>query len=259
MRTTNPYLIERRAAGVLTTAHGGASWAAGPNTLEALRAALEIQPDYVELDVHLTRDGQLLLWHDGHIVTPDGGHAIADHTLAELRTLSTPDGTVITLHEAAEEVRGVSGLLIDLKAPALQDALLDFITAQRVEDVIVCGGYVDTLLALKAGRPGVAVSLTPDAETYRTLASSLRHLHTLDAVTVYWRTVNRAMVDAAHALGVLLLAWTVDHGPVAEHLLALGVDGLTSNNMSLLRALKRRDAQASAGDPRLTVPGFPES
>ena len=46
------------------------------------------------------------------------------------------------------------------------------------------------------------------------------------------------MMEHAHALGVMVLAWTVDHQVVADHLLALGVDGLTGNNMVLLRALR---------------------
>lgn len=241
-RATNPTLLERRAAGVLATAHGGASWAAGPNTLEALRAALEVRPDYVELDVHLTRDGQLLLWHDKHIVTPDGAFGIADHVLQELRHLPTPDGIVITLLEAIEEARGVSGIMIDLKAPGLQDALHDTLVRQVFGDAIVCGGHLNTLLCLKTRQPDLAVSFTPNPETYRTFAASLRHLHTLDAVTVYWRTVDARMVEAAHALGVMVLAWTVDHAPVADHLMELGVDGVTGNNMDVLKKLRRASA-----------------
>lgn len=238
-RATNPTLLERRAAGMLATAHGGASWAAGPNTLEALRAALEIRPDYIELDVHLTRDGQLLLWHDDHIVTPAGAFGIAQHTLAELRTLPTPDGTVITLPEAIEEARGAGGIMIDLKAPGQQDALHAALTRQAFGDVIVCGGYLETLLDLKARQSSLTVSLTPDAATYRALPATLARLDTLDAVTVYWRTVDTRMVEALHELGVLVLAWTVDHAPVADHLVGLGVDGLTGNNMDVLRGLRR--------------------
>ncbi|PNY81445.1 glycerophosphodiester phosphodiesterase [Deinococcus koreensis] len=237
-RSVDPFLLARRGAGVLATAHGGAAWVAGPNTLEALRAALDAEVDYVELDVHLTRDGQLLLWHDPQIVTPDGAVRIAGAPLAELRRLPTPDGTLITLPEALEEARGRSGIMIDLKAPELEDAL--HATLSRLErlDALVCGGYLDTLMALKARLPALPVSLTPDEPTYRSFAATLRRLEALDAVTVDWRTVNRTMVDDAHALGVMVLAWTVDHPPVAAHLLALGVDGLTGNNMALLRGLR---------------------
>ncbi|GHF42482.1 glycerophosphoryl diester phosphodiesterase [Deinococcus metalli] len=258
-RSTNGALLERRAAGVLRTAHGGAAWAAGPNTAEALRAALAVRPDYVELDVHVTRDGELLLWHDEHIVTPAGAFAIAAHPLADLLALPTPDGTLMTLPQALEEARGRSGVMIDLKAPDLYAPLIATLDTLDVHDALVCGGYVDTLLALKARRPDLPVSLTPDAAAYASFGVTLRRLGSLDAVTVYWRTVDAAMVEAAHALGVMVLAWTVDHPPVAAHLLALGVDGLTSNSPAVLSALRRHPAPGPGTDPRLLVPGYLES
>lgn len=235
-RTHNTYLLERRGRGVLRTAHAGDSRAAGPNTLEAIRAALAIKPDYIELDVHLTRDGELLLWHDEHIITPEGAFAIREHPLSTLKRLPTPDGTVITLPRAIEELRGHCGAMIDLKAPHLEDALLEMLERLNFDEAIVCGGYLDTLLTMKRARPTLAVSLTPDEVTYLNFRATLERLPELDAMTVYWRTVDHRMLDAAHEIGVLLLAWTVDHLLVAEHLLKLGVDGLTSNNMNLLNA-----------------------
>jgi len=234
-RTRSPFLLERWRAGVLRTAHGGASRVATDNTLEAIVATRDVPLDFVEVDVHATRDGQLLLWHDPWLVTPDGLFEIATHTLDELRALNLPDGTLATLPEAIQAVRGRAGLMIDLKAPGLEAPIERELRAARFQDVMVCGGHLETLAALKHQLPEIGVSLTPDAAFYREFSAGLKALPFLDAVTVYWRTVGPELLRAASEEGVLVLAWTVDHQRTADHLLALGVNGLTSNNLDVLR------------------------
>ncbi|MGY2894428.1 glycerophosphodiester phosphodiesterase [Deinococcus sp. UYEF24] len=234
-RTRSPFLLERWRAGVLRTAHGGASRLATDNTLEAIVATRDIPLDFVEVDVHATRDGQLLLWHDPWLVTPDGLFEIATHTLGELRALDLPDGTLATLQDAIGAVRGRAGLMIDLKAPGLEVPIEQELRAARFQDVMVCGGYADTLAVLKDRLPDIGVSLTPDAAFYRGFSAGLKALPFLDAVTVYWRAVGPELMWAAREEGLLVLAWTVDHQKIADHLLALGVHGLTSNNPEVLR------------------------
>jgi glycerophosphoryl diester phosphodiesterase len=249
-RTRAPFLQERHAAGVLRTAHGGASRVAPDNTLDAILATRGHAIDLVEVDAHLTRDGQLLLWHDPQLVTPDGVHEIAAHTLAELRALEVPDGTLATLPDAIEAVRGHSGLMIDLKAPALEEPILAALRAANYRDVVVCGGYRDTLRTIHARRPDLGVSLTPDLPFYRDFAAGLAGAPFLDAVTVYWRSVGPELLRAAQEAGVLVLAWTVDHQRIADHLLALGIHGITSNNLDLLRGLSL--SRAAYGQNRVT-------
>jgi glycerophosphoryl diester phosphodiesterase len=236
-RTLAPYLLERHQAGLIRTAHGGASRLAPDNTLEAVAAATRVALDFVEVDVHLTRDGELLLWHDPWLVTPDGVHEIAEYTLAELRALNVPDGTLATLTDAIASVRGHCGLMIDLKAPALQEPILAALQAADFADVVVCGGYRETLQAIGARRPDLGVSLTPAPEFYLDFAAGLETVPFVDAVTVYWRAVGPELLRAAQDAGVLVLAWTVDHQRIADHLLAQGVHGVTSNNLELLRSL----------------------
>ena len=237
-RTLAPFLLERHQAGMVRTAHGGASRLAPDNTLEAVAAATRFPLDFVEVDVHLTRDGELLLWHDSWLVTPDGIHEIAAHTLSELRSLKVPDGTLATLPDAISAVRGHCGLMIDLKAPALEGPIADVLNAARFQDLVVCGGYQSTLAALKARLPDIGVSLTPAPEFYQDFAAGLETVPFIDAVTVYWRAVGPELLQAAHSAGVLVLAWTVDHGRIAEHVTAQGVHGLTSNSLEILQSLR---------------------
>ncbi|GMA14214.1 glycerophosphodiester phosphodiesterase (plasmid) [Deinococcus metallilatus] len=236
-RTDAPYLRERLQQRVLRTAHRGAPRRAPDNTLESLSAAAAPAVDFVEVDVHLTRDGHLLLWHDEHFITPDGAYPIARHDLRDLRALGIPDGTIMTLPEAIEVARPHTGLMIDLKAPDLHDAIAHALSEADLRNVLVCGGYLDTLTRLKAALPHVATSLTPGAAFYARPEEELERLPDIDALTVYWRTVGPRLVRAARAHGVALLAWTVDHEHIARHLIHTGVDGITSNDLDLLERL----------------------
>ncbi|BDP44474.1 glycerophosphoryl diester phosphodiesterase (plasmid) [Deinococcus aetherius] len=247
LRTTAPYLLERLAGGVLRTAHRGAPRLAPDNTLEAVRAATAFPVDFVEVDVHLTADGHLLLWHDDALITPGGLFPIREHSLAELRALGLPDGTLATLPEAVETVRGHCGLMIDLKAPDLHSAVERDVRAAGFDDVLVCGGFADSLAYLEAALPNVAVSLTPDGAEYRDLAGVLTRQPHLDALTVYWRVVGPRLMNAAREVGALVLAWTVDHPHIADHVLAQGVHGLTSNNHELLTSLRAERAGSGVG------------
>src|SRR5215210_856955 len=123
-------------------AHRGASTLAPENTLEAFRIALEAGAGGLELDVHTTSDGQLVVIHDPIVDrTTNGTGAVSEMTIDELRGLDagygfSPDGgpsrpyrgrgvRVPTLEEVLEEFPGVA-LNIDIKAghPGIEETVL---------------------------------------------------------------------------------------------------------------------------------------
>jgi glycerophosphoryl diester phosphodiesterase len=118
----------------LVVAHRGASALAPENTMEAYRLAVEAGTDALELDVHLTRDGQMALIHDDTLDrTTDGTGSVAGFTLAELRGLdagarfTATDGSlpfagqglqIPTLPEVLEWLPEDVGLVVEIKARA---------------------------------------------------------------------------------------------------------------------------------------------
>src|SRR5438067_360181 len=73
---------------IVVIAHRGANKFAPENTLAAFRKAIELGCDYFELDVRRTKDGQLVLMHDGSVDrTTNGTGSVVDMTLAEIRAL----------------------------------------------------------------------------------------------------------------------------------------------------------------------------
>jgi len=206
--------------------------------------------NFIEVDVHRTRDGQLLLWHDEQFITPEGIYPIAQHSLSELHTLKVPDGRLATLPEAIEAVQGRVGLMIDLKALELHRKIEQAPCSAAFTDALVCGGDDETLQRLKMALPDIAVSRTPDAGYHQTLPQHLAAETYLDAITVYWRTVGLQLMAAAQEAQVLVLAWTVDYPHIAQQVLEAGADGITSNDVALLSSLPKTVFSRSVlGDP----------
>ena len=116
----------------LNVAHRGASAHAPENTLLAFERAIELGADMSELDLHLSRDGALVVMHDASVDhTTDGHGAIRDLSLAELKRLDAGQGQrVPTLPEVIDLVRGRSGLYLELTAQGTPRATVDCLRAR---------------------------------------------------------------------------------------------------------------------------------
>ncbi len=125
----------------IVVAHRGASKQAPENTMEAFRLGVEAGADAIELDVHLTVDGQLAVIHDDTLDrTTDRTGAVVERTMDEIReadagaTFVRPDDsgfpfagrglTVPTLPEVLEWLPDEVGLVIEIKARAAADAVV---------------------------------------------------------------------------------------------------------------------------------------
>lgn len=109
---------------IVNVAHRGASGSYPENTLLAFRKALEIGADEIELDLHSTKDGHLVVMHDGTVDrTTDGTGAIGEMTLTEIKALDAGSAfgerfrgeRVPTWEEALDLVQGKVGLNVHLK------------------------------------------------------------------------------------------------------------------------------------------------
>ena len=135
----------------IVVAHRGASAEAPENTMEAYRLAVEAGADAIELDVHLTADGQLAVIHDEHLDrTTDRTGRVADRTMDEIReadagaTFSGPGDsgypfagrglTVPTLDEVLDWLPDDIGLVIEIKARAAADAVVGAVRGRPVRD-----------------------------------------------------------------------------------------------------------------------------
>ena len=244
-------------------AHRGASVLAPENTIEAFRLATEAGAGGLELDVHMTRDGHIVVIHDATVDrTTNGTGAVSEMTLDELRRLDaghnfSPDGgptrpyrgrgvRVPTLVEVLREFSGVA-VNIEIKAgtPGIEETVLGVLReANALERALVVstphatvkhfrkvsGGYVST------GASRWEIGVFYISSKFR-LERLVRPAY--DALQVPLRhrgipVVTRRFVQAAHARGVRVDAWTINQADEMRRLLDLGVDVIMTDRPGML-------------------------
>jgi glycerophosphoryl diester phosphodiesterase len=214
-------------------AHRGASGYSLENSLEAFRDAIRRGADGVELDVHATRDGHLVVHHDPVIL---GLGAIAAVAAAELRRALLSDGNPApTLLEALEAI-GDAETWIEVKAlpEQLDRTLLRAIDESPAPGRCAVHSFdhriVARLGALRPGlRRGVLSSSYPRAPGPLMLAAGAT------ALWQDWRLIDSELVETVHRRGGEVIAWTVNDSNAARRLAALGVDALCGNYPERLR------------------------
>jgi glycerophosphoryl diester phosphodiesterase len=218
------------------------------NTMHAFRHAADLGYRYLETDVHVTRDGHLVAFHDEVLDRmTDRPGALAQLLADELaRVRIAGEHAVPSMAELLEELPECR-FNIDLKAPGSVDALADLIDRTGAHDRVCVGSFssrhIQQFRRLTEGR--VATSATPTEVAYFLGASWPRFLKLVRKRPFgvlqiprrrgRLRLVSRSVVRRAHAAGVHLHVWTVDEPAEMELLIDLGVDGLITDRTDVLK------------------------
>lgn len=217
--------------------HRGAAALVPENTVKGFRYAIEMGVDYVECDVHLSRDQQLMVMHDATVDRTTNGHgAVRDLSAARIRSLDAGDGEQVpTLDEVLECVRHEVHLLIELKGIGVERAAVEAVRAHgMVGDVTFSSFSLERLAVVRAMGAAYRVRAILPNPTDIELARAAD----LDAIGIDVRYTNVCLriIEAAHALGLDVLAWNPDQWHEQEVMIAMGCDGVSSNRPDILLA-----------------------
>jgi glycerophosphoryl diester phosphodiesterase len=244
--------------GPIPFAHrGGPSTHLPENTLVAFQAAVDMGYRYLETDVHATRDGVLVAFHDEHLdrVTDRTG-AIKDLPYSEVRLAKVGGTEPIPLFE--DLVGAFPGARVNIE-PKLPNAVGPLIAAIRrtasIERVCVgsfhtshitqCRKALGPQLCTASGRVGIGAMrvgsyLGPlSALIGRTPAACYQ----IPVKEKFVTLTDQRFVDAAHRSHRQVHVWTIDHPAEIEHLLDLGVDGIMSDDIAALKEVLMRRGQ----------------
>jgi glycerophosphoryl diester phosphodiesterase len=228
----------------LVIAHRGASGHRPENTLSAYELAVEQGADMIEVDLHRTRDGAVVVTHDEELAGIGGRGEIADATLAEVRALDAGGGERVPI--LAELLDGYGeriGLNLVLKRgtraeyPELEAETLAALESRGLLDRVLFSSFYDPVLRrLRALSPAARIGLLisrryPQGAVDRAKSLGAEALHPEVAL------VTPQLVGEAHAAGLAVYAYTVDRTEEMERLLGLGVDGLFTNFPDRLRRI----------------------
>ena len=249
-------------------AHRGNSAAFPENTLPAFRSAFELGCHMVETDLHMTADGELVLWHDeGTGRNTDRDLVIEESSLAELRSLDAGFARpafrgmglyIMTLSELLEEFpEGVFN--IDLKSPDPMIAVryAQVLAAHRAWERVITGSFNGNVLRrFRRLAPACLTSMSPGEVRTAVILNrrGLTYLRPLAAVLIKGRifqvpevhgniqVVNRSLISSWAKSGVPVQVWTVNDPEEAKRLFRQGVRGIfTDAPETMLQVLKGFD------------------
>ncbi|WP_363324389.1 glycerophosphodiester phosphodiesterase family protein [uncultured Desulfuromonas sp.] len=230
-------------AGMFVWAHRGASARAPENTMAAFRQAETDGADGIELDVHLSRDGRVVVVHDDTLErTTDGRGPVEAMAAGELGVLDAGSwfapcfqGEPLPLLEevlawAGERLR----INVEIKTPRAGLAVLKLLRAYPSVRAMVSSFDHGLLQALRRSDSRLPLGFLTDSRLWR---GTVRRAAACGAESVHPRHefVSESLVAACRQKGLRLFAWTVDDPARLERLLKLGVDGVFSNDPGMVR------------------------
>ncbi len=239
--------------------HRGARGVAPENTVPAIRHGVEVGAQAIEIDLHASKDGALVVIHDPTLDrTTNGTGPVDQRTLAELRTLDTgyrftaDEGETFpfrgqgvripALDEAMEAIAGLPAIL-EVKSAAAGRLVADWLPGRAEFNRIIVGGF-------NADEVGPAGNAARWRCAYQTdllgfvlwgklgIRRPLPEELTAAMVPVRKgavRIVTRGFVRRMHEQGKGVFVWTVNRPDEMRQLLDIGVDGLISDYPAVLR------------------------
>lgn len=214
-------------------AHRGASGYEYENSLAAFRRAVMLDADGVELDVHASRDGRLVVHHDPAL---PGLGPISGLDLAAIRAARLPNGEPVPLLSDVLDLVGDRDVWIEVKAlaSAWDQALLAALDQGPVPNRYAVHSFDHRLVArLGQVRPGLRRGVLLSAY----LADTVSAMQAVGATTLWqeWHFIDEDLVRTVHAAGLAVVAWTVNELADLRRLVRLGVDGLCGNYPDRIR------------------------
>lgn len=198
------------------------------NTLRSFVAAQQAGLDVIELDLHLSKDGALVVMHDDKVDrTTDGSGAIADKTLAELRSLDAGRGERIPVfEEVLDAVR--APLQAEIKDVAAARALAEILHERDLVSRVEVSSFHDEAIAEVARLvPGVRTALV--ASRYGSEVVERATAAGAATVCLNIRRLTLEIVEHARKADLRIIGWVVNTLDHLRLVRALELDGATTD------------------------------
>jgi glycerophosphoryl diester phosphodiesterase len=214
-------------------AHRGASGYEYENSRAAFRRAVMLDADGIELDIHATADGGIVVHHDFEI---PGVGTIAQLTLAQARDVRLRNGETMPLLSEILELVGQRDVWVEVKTLQQQyDAkLLDVLDRGPFPERYAVHSFDHGMVRrLGEARPSLPRGILLSEYS----SNAVETMRSTGAKTLWqeWHHVDRDLVRQVHQAGGCLVAWTVNEIGDLDRMVSLGVDGLCGNYPDRIR------------------------
>ncbi|WP_060208598.1 glycerophosphodiester phosphodiesterase [Sporosarcina koreensis] len=253
--------------GFLIIAHRGASAYEPENTMPSFELADDLNADYVELDVHMTKDGELIVMHDDDVKrTTEAVGKIKDYTLAELKELTANEEKgekvavsggdeeeayeIPTLLEVFEEMEEDICYVIELKDtdqyPGIEEKLVELMKengmigddGKSYPKAVIHSFDKKALKQVHKLEPAIPLMQLisfDEGEEAELSADKLKELLTYaSGIDVSYEALTPSFVNTMHDEGLAVYAYTVNDAEAALRLKAMGVNGIHTDEPDIL-------------------------
>ncbi|EDM80676.1 glycerophosphoryl diester phosphodiesterase [Plesiocystis pacifica SIR-1] len=251
----NPLLSDA----VLNIAHRGGRRERPEATLPAFEHALSVGSDVIEMDLHMSSDGVIVVLHDDTVDrTTDGTGPVKDMSFDELRALdagydfTTDDGETFPYRGMGIQIPRVEEIfetfpdayyLMEIKQtePSLVPTFAAVLEDYGIADRIVVASFSDaTIQEFREASPDTFTAMALAEMLAYQQASNDRdpdYVPPCEFVQSPWELTSKALIDFAHALDLKVHPWTVNDAADMENLIADGVDGIMTDDPVLLEGV----------------------
>ena len=220
----------------LRIGHRGAAGLAPENTLLSIEKALTCGVDVVEIDLHRSRDGQLIVMHDARVDrTTNGSGYIRDMTLSQLDALETTlHQRVPTFSEVLKAVRGRAALMVEVKVRNIVRQVVEISAEMAPETPIYYASFLHAeLLRVREFLPNAKTIALMDAVPISISAFAVEAQATHAGIG--FDSLQPDFVRALQDAGIGVFTYTVDDPRDIVYARSLNVDGIISNFPDRLR------------------------
>jgi len=238
---------------MIVIAHRGASTRAPENTLVAFRNALDAGADGIEFDARLTADGHIVLMHDDDVSrTTDGTGLLSEMKLSAVRALNAGvkfgvSAQVPTLDEAFSLIAGRARIVLEVKGAYAAGSTRDGAAVARelcahisgVPNLVVSSFDPEAIATIRALEPHIPTAITCGRGSHLDWALTMAIESGHAECHIPAEMVDPTFIARAHDARKKVLAYTVNDAEQARSFLALGLDGIFSDDPELVLAVTR--------------------
>jgi glycerophosphoryl diester phosphodiesterase len=234
----------------LVIAHRGASLLAPENTMAAFNLAVEVGAHAIELDVKLSRDGEVVIVHDSTLDrTTDGTGTVRSHTVMELRALdagsyfgeSFKGERVPILADVFDSLDGKILINVELTNYAtpfdrLPEKVISQIVHRGIEsDVLISSFNPVALIKSKRIDPDIPIGLLARGSTRLLINRMMRSRIMYDCYHPAWEHISQGLIEQERRMGKRVHVWTPNSPEEMINLVKAGVNGVITDDPSLAR------------------------
>ncbi|MBD3287270.1 glycerophosphodiester phosphodiesterase [candidate division KSB1 bacterium] len=240
--------LKKKTINMEITGHRGSSGNAPENTLSAIKQAVDENADYIEIDIHITKDEQIILMHDDRVDrTTNGEGYVHDLTYPEILRLDAgswfdsnfKDERVPTLEEVIDLVQGHVHLNIEIKSnvfiPAHIEKLIQLIDERDFGEQCILTSFQRSYIEMihhisPMLRTGLIMNYMPHPQ-------KMLLEDAFDVLSCNYRLVSKDIVEALHSSNKEIHVWTVNERADLLRMRDYGVDNVITNYPGAFRKM----------------------